>query len=296
MGVTVGDFAAGRKVFFITPDRIIFPESNLLDYFALGYECYFVENDKQNTLKDRIIRIITTFNGCILFFNVDMTVPGINWINYITELNTVYGDKVTIGVFFVRRQDKRFKPSMEIVFNQKIGITGGCVQLEYQKKTNFTIVQNVLIALQAKGRRQSVRSLCTKKYTYSFSKDGQNYTGQITDLSLSHFSFASQDYTFKMNMGERIQDFNLYLDGLIIRTSVSLLMNRDLPDSILYVFAFCDAQGKVGLNERYKDNLTENLYKLNCDNLKIVMDKVKLQFDNDVTDAATIGRLVIDNK
>ena len=44
MGITIKEIVTGRKTFFITPDMSLFPESFLEDYFALGYECYFVEN------------------------------------------------------------------------------------------------------------------------------------------------------------------------------------------------------------------------------------------------------------
>ena len=47
MGISVKEIVTGRKTFFITPDTSLIPESYLEDYFALGYECYFVENDKR---------------------------------------------------------------------------------------------------------------------------------------------------------------------------------------------------------------------------------------------------------
>ena len=51
MGITIKEIVTGRKTFFITPDMSLFPESFLEDYFALGYECYFVENDKHTSLQ-----------------------------------------------------------------------------------------------------------------------------------------------------------------------------------------------------------------------------------------------------
>ena len=47
MSITVKDITSSRKTFFIAPDDSFFPESYLEDYFSLGYECYFIENDKK---------------------------------------------------------------------------------------------------------------------------------------------------------------------------------------------------------------------------------------------------------
>ena len=47
MGISVNDIVTGRKTFFILPDTSLMPESYLEDYFALGYECYYVPFDKR---------------------------------------------------------------------------------------------------------------------------------------------------------------------------------------------------------------------------------------------------------
>lgn len=86
MAVTIKDFAVGRKTFFITPDLSLFPENFLEEFFALGFECYFVENLKTISLEEQIEAIISVFQDVILFFNIDANIPGINWFNFIKEL------------------------------------------------------------------------------------------------------------------------------------------------------------------------------------------------------------------
>ena len=53
MGISVKELVTGRKTFFITPDTSLIPETYLEDYFALGYECYFVEYDKRVKLEKK---------------------------------------------------------------------------------------------------------------------------------------------------------------------------------------------------------------------------------------------------
>ena len=46
MSASIKDIVVGRKTFFITPDTSLIPEDYLEEYFSLGYECYFINNDK----------------------------------------------------------------------------------------------------------------------------------------------------------------------------------------------------------------------------------------------------------
>ena len=71
MGISIKEIVAGRKTFFITPDTSLIPEVFLEDYFALGYECYFIEYDKRISLKKKIDILISIFHDVIIFFNID---------------------------------------------------------------------------------------------------------------------------------------------------------------------------------------------------------------------------------
>ena len=168
MSVKVRDFATGRKAFFITPDMTVFPQDNLADYFLQGFECYFIENEKQFSILDKINIIAATFKDCLLFFNIDAVIPDVNWVDYIYKLQQTYGSSITICVTYLKKQEKNFKNLVELTFKNKIGISGECIQLEYQKRVNIGIIQNYLAKVQLNGRRQNIRAFCTKAYTYSF--------------------------------------------------------------------------------------------------------------------------------
>ena len=146
MAISLNEIVTGRKTFFIAPDRSRFPENFLEEYFAMGYECYFIENDKKLPLEKKIEIIISIFKDCILFFNIDAIIGDIFWPKYIMQLHQQYGGSVLIGVMYTKRQSKDDKAKIERKYLMEIGITCGAVQLEYQKGTNFIIIQNLLFA------------------------------------------------------------------------------------------------------------------------------------------------------
>lgn len=275
MAITVKDFATGRKTFFIAPEISFFPEHFLEDYFALGYECYFIEYNKLVPLPELIDIIVSVFHDVILFFNIDSEIQGINWPAYISELQEKYKEKVGIGVTFTKRPDKDVKVRLEKLYLYDIGITCGCVQLEYQKNANFWIIQKILYANQAQGRRKNIRALCTKAYTFSFDWDGKIYNGSMQDVSLSHFSFIYPKDAININLYEKINNINFYLKGLLLRCSAVLMMQRPINDfDVLNVFAFVDETGQNGLSLRYKQLITPNIYQLMSTNCKNLLQKI----------------------
>lgn len=273
MAVTIKDFAVGRKTFFITPDLSLFPENFLEEFFALGFECYFVENLKTISLEEQIEAIISVFQDVILFFNIDANIPGINWFNFIKELQEKHPD-IFIGVMFVKRPDREVKVRLEKLFNYDLGIKCGCVQLEYQKNANFWIIQKILFANQAQGRRKTIRALCTGAYTFNFELSGQTFDGTLQDISLSHFSFIYPKDKMMINSYEKIDNIHFHLKGLLIRSNAVLIMQRHIDEDVLNVFAFLDDNGMNGLTGRYKQLLLPNIYELMSTNYKTLMTKV----------------------
>lgn len=271
MGISVKDIVTGRKTFFITPDISLIPESYLEDYFALGYECYFIENDKRISLDKKLDTIISTFNDVILFFNVDAIIPGISWPSFIKRLTEKYHNKANIGVMYVKRQakDDRAKLGMKYLYDMELNC--GCIQLEYQKRQNFEIIEKILFANQAQGKRRNIRAICTNSCTFSCMYNEKPLSGVIQDISLSHFSFAMSKEEMNIKMYEKIEDFHLSLRGVLFRSDAVLMAAREMEgNQVLYVFAFLSSSGAMGLENRVKQMLIPNIYRLlstNCVNL-----------------------------
>ena len=87
MGISVNDIVTGRKTFFILPDTSLMPESYLEDYFAIGYECYYVPFDKRVNIQKKVKVITSLFKDLIIFFNIDynLNLPDFNWGDFIYD-------------------------------------------------------------------------------------------------------------------------------------------------------------------------------------------------------------------
>ena len=280
MGISAKEIVTGRKTFFITPDTSLIPESYLEDYFALGYECYFIENDKRIRLEKKLDILISLFHDVIFFFNIDHRADDIEWPVLIRNIIESYNNKASIGVIYTKRQTKEERLKLEQKYLYEMGLNCGCIQLEYQKKQNFEIIEKILYANQAQGRRKNIRALCTSACTYTFVMERQTYTGSLQDISVSHISFISSDPSFKVQLYEKIKDFHFNIRGFLFRSDAVLIMQRQVPTGNLYVFAFTSSTGANGLDNRIKQLLIPNIYKLMASNCKTLLDQIFTKVDN----------------
>lgn len=272
MGISIKEIVTGRKTFFITPDTTLIPESFLEDYFALGYECYFIENDKNTSLERKLEILISIFHDVIFFFNIDYLPEQMAWPIFIRNLIENYGNQASIGVVYKKRQTKDEKAFLERKYLYELGLSCGCIQLEYQKKTNFEIIAKILYANQAQGRRKNIRALCTKACTFQFNWKNYDFNGTLQDISLSHFSFVYPDGKLNVQLYEKISNFHFNIRGFIFRSDAILIMQRPMGNTgdTLFVFAFVSSTGASGLDNRIKELLIPNIYQLmsaSCKNL-----------------------------
>lgn len=275
MAGSLKELIAGRKTLFITPDTSIFPETFCEDYLALGFECYFIENDKRIALEAKIDIIISLFKDVILFFNIDAVIPGIDWARFIKKVNDKYHGEIPIGVMFVKRQNKDEKGMIERQFLFDIGINCGAVQLEYQKKLNYGIIEKVLYASQAMGRRKNVRALGNNGCTFGFAYEGANYTGTLQDISLSHFSFVIPEKRIPIKPYEKLIDIQFNIKGLHFRSDGVFFVERPVQEEgILYVFMFINKQGTPGLDVTTRQLLAPRLYELMSGGCKVILERL----------------------
>lgn len=275
MSISIKDIVTGRKTFFITPDTTLFPESFLEDYFALGYECYFIENDKNTSLERKLEILISIFHDVIFFFNIDYLSDEMAWPIFIRNIVEHYGNSASIGVVYKKRQTKDEKAFLERKYLYELGLSCGCIQLEYQKKTNFEIIAKILFANQAQGRRKNIRALCTKACTFQFNWKDFDYNGTLQDISLSHFSFVYPEYKLTAQLYEKIDNFHFNIRGFIFRSDAVLIMQRPTQSGeTLFVFAFVSSTGASGLDNRIKELLVPNIYQLMAASCKSLLNQI----------------------
>lgn len=274
MGISIKEIITGRKTFFITPDTSLIQEAFLEDYFALGYECYFIENDKRVKLEKKLDILISLFQDVIFFFNIDYNIPDLDWSIFIRNLIDNYHNEASIGVLFTKRQTKDEKTRLEQKYLYELQVQCGCIQLEYQKKNNFDIIEKILFANQAQGRRKNIRALCTSSCTFTFNQDTNVVNGMLQDISLSHFSVVFSKDNYHLQMYEKINDVHFNIRGFLFRSDAVLIMEREINGEMLYVFAFVSSTGANGLDDRIRQLLIPNIYKLMASNCKNLLEQI----------------------
>ena len=260
----------GRKTFFIVPDVTLLPETYLEDFMARGYETYIIGDDRYCPLKAKVEVIIETFTDSILFFYIDAQVKGVRWERYIKELQQKYAGRILIGVLYAKRQSDEEKKRLEKYYLFDVGIQCGCISLEYQKAKNFALIDKVMYANQACGRRKNIRAICDTRSKVSIvTKHGQ-IKGSVLDVSLSHFSCIFESIV-DIQLYEKVPKILININGLHFATDAILIMQRMKNGVMLYVFVFSNSLGQQGVEADMQPRLLEKIYQMTSDKAKSLM-------------------------
>lgn len=265
----------GRKTFFIATEQSLLPESYLEDYLVHGYETYVISDDRNCPLHKKVASIISIFQDSILFFYIDTEVPGINWKQYIKMLQERYGEHILIGVLYSKRHNEEQRKELEKYYLFDVGIQGGCIALEFQKAKNFSLIDRVMFANQASGRRKNVRALCDANSKVTFEYGNVQYNCKLNDISLSHFSCTISGESY-IPQYEKVSDALIDLNGLHFKTDAILMMQRLTNHNTLLMFIFVKANDQQGLDEDLKPRLAEKIYQLVTNKVKTIL---QLMFD-----------------
>lgn len=274
MGDIVNEIIKGRKTFFIAPDRSLFPQSYLEDYLTLGYECYFIDTDIFLPVDVKVDIILSVFKDSILFFNIDAPIQNTTWSALISNMQRKYPSS-TFGIIYAKRQSETERHAIEKKYLYTIGIQGGCIQLEYQKRNNFELIDKMLFANQASGRRKNVRAVCTTgcKIQFLSPKNGV-INANLADISISHFSFVLPTGQLEIQDYEKVRDIGFTVKGLRFRTDAVLYMKRETEEGELFVMAFATKSEINGIPPVNKSLLVPKIYEIMMDNCSELLDKL----------------------
>lgn len=275
MSTIVDEITQGRKTFFIAPDKSLILESYLEDYLTLGYECYFIDTDLFLPMSVKIDIILSLFQDSIIFFHIDAPLQEGSWASLITSAQKKYPD-AKFGVLYNKRQTQAEREKIQEFYLFKVGVQCGCIELEYQRKNNFKIVERILYANQAMGRRKNVRAICYGSCTVQFkTKQGEPIYTNINDISASHFSLSfPKDSGIEFGNFEKIKDAQFLVKGLRFKSDCVLYTKRETADSDIYIFAFCTQQGTVGLDEGNKRIVPPRIYSIMVDNCQELLGRL----------------------
>ena len=274
MEVSVNEIVTGRKCFFILPDPSLMPISFLEDFFALGFECYYIGNDGRVPVQKKIEAILKLFNDVLFFINVDYELPGFQWPEYIYDLlHKKKASPEQFGITFLKRQSNVEIETLKKLYFEELGLKLGYIQLEYQKKNNLGIVAKALFNIQAQGRRKTIRALCSSACTYKLDYEKESFSGSLQDISLSHFSILVKDSPLPIKLYEKVHDIHFNIRGSFFHSDAILVMQRPVATANLYVFAFVTPAGANGLDERTKSLLVPVLYSMISNNCIGLLEK-----------------------
>lgn len=259
----------GRKAFFIAPDITILPESYLEDFLVRGYETYIIDDFRFCPLEGKVDIIVGNFPNSILFFFVDSD-AGVDWERYIARLQKDYDGTLLIGILYTKRSSEEKQRAIEKYYLYDLGVQCGCIALEYQKSKNFNLIDRVLHANQACGRRRNVRAICDVASKANFDYDRERVGGKIADISLSHFSFFPESgRSFPdISTNEHIKGIFMIFNGMHFKVNACLIAKREIEGKILHVFLFEKQDGTPGLEDYLVSQLSQKIYKAVADRVK----------------------------
>ena len=268
----------GRKTFFIAPDVTFVPESYLGDFLARGYEAYIIRDFRFYPIYEQVKIIIETCPDSILFFFIDADV-GVDWAKFIKYIQEEFKDKALLGVLYAKGRSPEQKSMLEKYYLFDLGLQCGCIELEYNKEKNFAIIDKVMYANQACGRRKNVRAICDSAASANFIYQGAVVKGRVSDISVSHFSFIPDpNYTFPdIPLYTKIDEITLSFKGMRFKVPANLVIQREISEGkILQVYLMLRSNGQAGLDEDIAEKVRERIYVMVTDKVKeVLLEKCK---------------------
>ena len=268
----------GRKTFFIAPDTSFLPESYLEDFLSRGYEAYIIKDFRFYPVYEQVKIIVETCPDSILFFFVDSDV-GVDWGKFIKYIQEEFQEKALLGVLYAKGRTDEQKAAMEKYYLFDLGLQCGCIELAYNKEKNFEIIDKVMYANQACGRRKNVRAICDSAASANFVYQGAVVKGRVSDISVSHFSFIPDpNYTFPdIPLYTNIGEITVTFKGFRFKVPATLMIQRDLDGGkVLQVFVMLKSNGQQGLDEGIAEKVRERIYTMVTDKVKeALLEKCK---------------------
>ena len=268
----------GRKTFFIAPDTSFLPESYLEDFLSRGYEAYIIKDFRFYPIYEQVKIIVETCPDSILFFFVDSDV-GVDWGKFIKYIQDEFQEKALLGVLYAKGRTDEQKAAMEKYYLFDLGLQCGCIELAYNKEKNFEIIDKVMYANQACGRRKNVRAICDSAASANFVYQGAVVKGRVSDISVSHFSFIPDpNYTFPdIPLYTNIGEITVTFKGFRFKGPATLMIQRDLDGGkVLQVFVMLKSNGQQGLDEDIAEKVRERVYTMVTDKVKeALLEKCK---------------------
>ena len=248
--------AIGKKIFLLYPHSVIRDE--MLDELLMaGYETYTLSDEK------RAVKLLIKFSDSIMFINIDEGLQEDEWEAYI---RAIMASPKTKGVRLGIMSYNQNKVLME-KYLMELAVPCGYIQLKLGLGESTKIILDALEAIEAKGRRSSIRADChddiNAVVNYKWEKGVSH--GRVLDISSAGIAARFEkipDYA----ANTVIKSVQLKLRGGIVMTDMTLvgLRSNDKNVQILLYDPKMPVESKLVIHHYIKQCLQKYI-----DNLKI---------------------------
>jgi hypothetical protein len=222
------DDILGRKLFFLYPSALI-QNQVVAELIQQEFEVYVVKDHV------KLRQILKKYPNSIVFANINDGISEKEWEAWILG---VMGDPETAGVDIgiVCSGDNE---TLKRKYLTQVKIRCGYTVLKSDLNPAIKQIQEILKAVDAKGRRKYIRAVADKesKTTVNFPINGTFINGIIKDISVVGFSCAfNEDPGFAKN--SLFQDLQLKLQTILLKVEGIVFGSRIEGETKIYVVLF----------------------------------------------------------
>lgn len=245
----------GRKTFFIAPDGVLIPDSCLERLMSHGYEAYGLSDISASILKKKVEDVIRLFPGCILFFNIDSTLAGIDWKSYIKDLCARHRSSEKIGIVLKALPSAADSYQIESYYQNDARINAGILALKGNASEDFERILETLAGAGGRGRRKIVRADGNAGCSVVF----PHATAQLKDISRAYFCCVFEE-ALEARVYDRFNRVDVHFNGLHFTSDAVLVMKHSRGGMNCGIFMFVKEDGSPELEPAVKGQLNKKIY------------------------------------
>lgn len=248
---------AGRKTFFIAPDRSLVSDSCLERLMSHGYEAYSISDDGLCPIKKKVDDIIRLFPGSIIYFNVDASIAGIEWKSYLKELCAGLRHEAKVGIIIKARDSAEERYRIETEYRNDVRVRAGILALSGSREEDYAQIQEVLAQSGAIGRRKIIRAEADMNSSVLFPEGA----ARLKDISRAYFCCIFEEMVFA-NIFDRFNGLVVNFNGMSFKSDAVLVMKHSRAGENCGIFMFVKEDGSPELETEQKELLNKKIYNI----------------------------------
>jgi hypothetical protein len=231
-----------RKVFFLYPHAVI--RELYREIVLHGYDAYLIDGHAI------ISHFLGAYTNSILYINIDKALKDEEWLVFTAHIrNNPATSRTDIGIMTDARLKKKYLSRKYLV---DIGVSCGFISLIPNPDKLLEVINKILEANEARGRRQYVRARCLKGDVCNFTFESNTVHAQLLDISLAGILCRLNEDASPLAAGTFLDDIQLKLQGALSITSGTIYGLRLEPEGERQYLILFD---KESMREKSRENI-----------------------------------------